>query len=255
MIEPPSRTHNPAYTIYHLVWALLDWIYPPVCGGCQKPGSRWCMPCRSSLERIGPDTCPICGQPQRNREICSTCLKNPPPYKALSSYATYQGPLREAIHSLKYQKDIGIGEALAGHLVEAFNERNWKIDVVTSVPLSRNRILQRGYNQASVLARPLSLFIKKPYCPQALRRIRETPPQVGLTGMERRQNLYGAFQANPRWTLGRTFLVIDDVTTTGATIQACSEALLQSGAAAVYGLTLARAGKHLTNADGQAGAM
>jgi ComF family protein len=113
--------------------------------------------------------------------------------------------------------------------------------MVTPVPLSVARQAERGYNQASLLARPLALAASLPFQPQALRKIRETPSQVGLTVEQRRGNVRDAFQANPGMVSKKIVLVIDDVTTSGATFEACSWALFEAGARKVYGLTLARA--------------
>lgn len=153
----------------------------------------------------------------------------------------YQGALREAIHALKYQKDIAMGEPLAEHLIEVFTETGWHIDLITAVPLGQARLSDRGYNQSALLARPLALHQRKPFVPKALERIRETHAQVGLSARERHVNLSGAFRARNSLVAGKSVLVIDDVTTTGATLHACALALNEAGAASVYGLTLARA--------------
>lgn len=236
-----GRITNPAFAVYHLFWGALDLLFPPTCGGCEKPGVRWCADCQRQVQRI-IELCPICGLPQKSGHVCKDCRQNPPPYRSLRSFGLYQGTLREAIHRLKYQKDIGLGEALAAHLVDLLTEQGWPIDMVTAVPLSLQRRKQRGYNQAGMLARPLALFIDKPMFPGALERTRDTASQVGLTAAERRKNVEGAFRANPKIVTGKTVLVIDDVTTTGSTIRACAQALIDAGALEVYGLTLARAG-------------
>lgn len=136
---------------------------------------------------------------------------------------------------------MGMGEVLAPHLVDLVKAQEWTFDLITSVPLSRQRIRERGYNQAEMLAIPLALALNKPYYAKALARVRNTASQVGLTAAERLVNVQGAFNAKSSLVEGKTILVVDDVTTTGATIQACTTALIDGGAAAVYGLTLARA--------------
>jgi ComF family protein len=146
---------------------------------------------------------------------------------------------------LKYSKDIGLSEMLARHLIQLKNGLPWQIDVVTCVPLSRGRFKNREYNQAAMLARPLALAIHRPFAPLLLRKTREAPTQVGLSAGERWKNVEGAFAAGDKAILSaRVILVVDDVTTTGSTMNACARVLTEAGAAAVYGLTFARAGLH-----------
>lgn len=243
-----GRWGNPAFRWYQFLWQALDWVYPPTCGGCARPGMRWCADCRQQVTVIGANCCPVCGQPGQP-VICQRCQSDPPPYAGLRSWGIFQGTLRNAIHTLKYKKDIGIGEALAAHMIELYSCQGWTIDLVTAVPLSCNRQKQRGYNQSRMLAHPLALALQKPFCPGAVQRIRETRTQVGLNAQERRLNVAGAFRAEREQVEGKTALVIDDVTTTGSTIQACARALLEAGAAAVYGMTLARAAGPHADAD------
>jgi ComF family protein len=115
------------------------------------------------------------------------------------------------------------------------------VELVTPVPLGVARHAQRGYNQSALLAFPLALSSKLAYGSQALIKVREARSQVGLSLAERFENVAGAFQASPKIVAGKTILIVDDVTTSGATMQACATALLQAGAHQVYGLTLARA--------------
>jgi competence protein ComFC len=156
----------------------------------------------------------------------------------------YEGPLRNAVHGLKYKRNIGLAESLSTHLVEIYKTLGWKIDLVVPVPLSNRRRLERGYNQANLLAYPMALTCQLPYSNHAMNRVRETRSQVGLTTGERQLNVKDAFTADPTIVRGKSVLVIDDVATTGATQQACASALMGAGASTVYGLTLARAVFH-----------
>ncbi len=126
-------------------------------------------------------------------------------------------------------------------MIHCLEEASWAVDLVIPVPLSPGRSVERGYNQAALLARPLALFTGLDYRPKGLVRCRETRSQVGLSLSERRLNVAGAFQANPSMVSGRSVLSVDDVTTSGTTLQACAEALLAAGAKNVFALTLARA--------------
>jgi ComF family protein len=153
----------------------------------------------------------------------------------------FAGPLRNALHRLKYQRDVALGDALAGPLISLLEGLNWAVDLVAPVPLSASRQAERGYNQAAFLARPLALAAGLSYKSLALRKIRETPSQVGLSVGQRRDNVRGAFLANPGIVRDKRVLVIDDVITSGATLEACAQALFEGGASRVYGLSLARA--------------
>ncbi len=236
---------RPAYSLYKLTWGVLDWIFPPRCGGCGKFAERWCPQCQAGIERLPIPVCQVCGLPISQAGVCGSCQATPPEYRGLRSVCAYNGPARSAVIRLKYSRDLGLGEALAHHLEELYNHLSWSIDLVTCVPLSRGRLKDRGYNQAAMLARPLALAIQRPFVPVLLRKTRESPTQVGLSASQRRKNVEGAFEAgDQRVFSGRKVLVIDDVTTTGSTMNACARALIQAGAAEVYGLTFARAGLH-----------
>ncbi len=154
--------------------------------------------------------------------------------------AVFKSPVREALHRLKYKQDIGLGEALSRHLIELYDTLQWPINLIVPLPLSQTRLRERGYNQSSLLARPLALARAVPYKPQVVERVRNTRPQVGLSAVDRLENVKDAFLAHAE-VKDKTVLVIDDVTTTSATIQACSLALLTAGAKQVYAMTLARA--------------
>jgi ComF family protein len=159
----------------------------------------------------------------------------------LRSWAIFQGPVREALHRLKYRRDLGLGEILSRSLMRVLQELEWPINVVMPVPLSIARQKQRGYNQAALLARPLALATDLAYRPKAIQRVRDTVTQVGLSLEQRRHNVVDAFQACSEIVAGKTILLVDDVATTGATLDACADALLLHGANEVYCLTVARA--------------
>ena len=230
-----------AYVFYQLMWQSLDWLFPPHCGGCGCLGERWCKACQASTKLIGSEVCAVCGEPNPGGDLCLECIQQPPVYNHLRSWAVFEGPVREAIHKLKYNGDIGLGEILARQLIKLVKELGWYYDMVVPVPLSTERLKERGYNQSALLARPIALAFGSRYMPNSLVRVRNTASQVGLNAGERLVNVAGAFRAAPETVKQKTILVVDDVTTTGATIQACSEALLQAGASKVLGLTLARA--------------
>ncbi len=232
---------NLAYRAYQLIWEALDWLYPPVCGGCERPGKRWCDDCSTNTAEITPPICPICGNPNNHGELCPRCEASRPSFTALRSYSLFSGAIRSAIHRLKYRRDIGLGEVLARPMIKSLQKLNWSLDIITSVPLGLVRFDERGYNQATLLARPIALFMRMPFSTQLLSRTRETRSQVGLTVNERQENMSGAFKAASKSVRGKNILVVDDVATSGATFNACAQALLDGGASKVYGFSLARA--------------
>jgi ComF family protein len=146
------------------------------------------------------------------------------------------------LQRLKYGRDIGLGEALSGHLIDLFENTNWNVDCVLPVPLGKYRLSERGYNQAALLAKPLAIGVSILYNPQALSRIRENKSQVDLNYNQRRMNVAGAFMANSDYVKDKRVLVVDDITTSGSTLDACALALCEGGASKVYCLTVARAG-------------
>jgi competence protein ComFC len=230
-----------AFQLYRLIWEALDWIYPPTCGGCGRPGIRWCSACNQQTSEIAQPFCPICGNSNTDDKPCSRCRDIRPLYTYLRSHTVFAGPIREAIHHLKYDSDMSLGEALATPMIDSLQKLNWSLDLVTPVPLGLVRLKERGYNQADLLARPIALCLCMPFRPRALQRKRETRSQVGLSVDERRSNMVDAFQADNNIVGGKNILVVDDVATSGATLNACARALLDAGAAKVYCFTLARA--------------
>jgi len=229
-----------AYYLYKLVWTSIDWLYPPQCGGCGTDGSRWCLDCQVKIQRIPSTICHRCGRLLESVDLCDQCHRSPPPYVAVRTWAVFGGSLRNAIHRLKYKGDIALGEILARPLLDMLKALEWEIDLVTPVPIGVARQKERGYNQAALLALPVALGLCKKYNPRALMKIRETRSQVNLSNRQRYENVIDAFLAQGDCVSGKSVLVIDDVTTSGATLESCSFALVNAGARQVFCLTLAR---------------
>lgn len=238
LVAQPAR-----YRLYRSLWRGLDWLYPPVCAGCGGPGERWCERCQAAVKRMQGEVCPVCGAMKSGLGACAQCRTTRPHFKGLRAWAIYEGSLRKAIHQLKYKRDLALGEALARPLIELWPRLGWEVDLLLPVPLGVARLAERGYNQSALLARPLALAHSIPYRPQGLKRLRETRSQVELSAQERRLNVRGAFQGEARVVSGKRVLVVDDIATSGATLDACALALLEAGALEVVCLTLARAGK------------
>jgi competence protein ComFC len=237
----PDFMVRPAYRLYRLAWTSLDWVYPPRCGGCGMSGSRFCLNCLQATRIIHPPVCIICGRSQKSPGICRNCQRTPPGFTAMRSWASFSGPLRNAMHRLKYKRDVALADTLAQPLIHLLASTDWKIDLVTAVPASVARQAERGYNQAALLARPIALSHGLPLRLGALSKLRETRSQVGLSAWERMQNVKNAFRADMGSVHGKRVLLVDDVATSGATVSACAQALSQSGAQQVFVLTLAHA--------------
>jgi len=230
------------YAAYHWLWSGLDLLLPPNCSGCGRPGYRWCPECNRQVEHPAVPLCQICGIPLEGRAgLCEDCRNAPPHYGALRSWSLFEGPVRKALHRLKYRRDLGLGEALAPHLCRFIEELCWPLTLVVPVPLGRKRISERGYNQVSLIARPLSMAMRISYAAQALVRSRETRSQVGLTRAERRLNVRDAFQAKTSRVQGQVVLLVDDIATTGSTLSSCAAALYAAGARDVFAFTVSRA--------------
>jgi ComF family protein len=162
----------------------------------------------------------------------------------MRSWAVFDSPVQNALHTLKYRRNIGLGESFALQMATFVHSLRWEADVLIPVPLGRKRLKERGYNQVALVARPLAYEVGLDYRPAALWKARETPSQVGLTISQRRENVHGAYQADSKSVKGKSVILMDDVATTGSTISACTEALLSAEAAQVSIITIARAVSH-----------
>lgn len=182
--------------------------------------------------------------PLSQGDLCASCRTSPPPFKALRSWTAFEGPVRKALLSLKYKRNVTLGDTLARHPAAQVKNLQWPIEAITIVPSSRQRLAERGYNQVELIAGPLASYVRKPFLPKAVSKCRETRTQVGLSHIQRKENVVGAFRGDPRLVEGRSFLLVDDVSTSGATLAACAQALLDAGARDVYGYTLAWALPH-----------
>jgi ComF family protein len=235
---------NLQHQLYKSLWESLDWLFPPNCGGCGVSGTRWCTDCKQKVHTIHEPICISCGLPQEDAGLCTQCGENPPAYKFLRSWTIFADPIQGALHRLKYRRDVGLGEALSSQVARFVAQLNWPIDTLIPIPLGKKRLKERGYNQVAMIAMPLSIQLGLKYLPGALSRARETRSQVGLSAVERQENVQSAFLADDRKVRGQTILLIDDVATTGATLSSAAEALYHAGAQDVHGITIARALPH-----------
>ena len=208
------------------------------------PGEEFCARCAQLVEPVPAAICAHCGCPQlAPTALCRNCRAVNGSLTLSRAAALHTAPLREAIHALKYQDRPRLAQPLGRYLVAVFQSEPWSsisqsIDAVVPAPLHADRLRERGYNQSELLAAVLCEVCGLPLQPGWIARVRATRQQVGLSATERKRNVAGAFVAGPA-VQGRTLLVVDDVYTTGATLEACADASLAAGAQAVYALTLA----------------
>jgi ComF family protein len=174
-------------------------------------------------------------------KLCQKCHTARPAFTALRSCVVFKEPIRPALHKLKYRREVGLGEALAWNAAVFLDKLGWQADAIAPIPLSRQRFAERGYNQVDLIAHPLARLMRWQYLPGALHRSRHTRSQVGLSASERCENVSGAFLAKSQLITGKTILLMDDVATTGATLDSASRSLIEAGAAKVYALTFAKA--------------
>jgi ComF family protein len=159
----------------------------------------------------------------------------------MRSWASYSGPLKEAVHSLKYKRNLAMGSILAKSLVEVVKKSGWQIDLVVPIPLSRSRLRSRGYNQAALISHQLAVELNIQHSSNTVKRIKNTSTQIDNDVNKRFTNLLDAFYVNPATLKKRNILVVDDVITTGATMQNCTKAFLKAGAENIYCVSVARA--------------
>jgi competence protein ComFC len=162
----------------------------------------------------------------------------------MRSWAVFDSPIQNGLHTMKYRGNLGFGEAIAMQMTDFVRSLQWPIDVLIPVPLGKKRLKERGYNQVGLVAHPLAVQLGLNYAPDALRKTRETRSQVGLTVSQRSENVREAYQVDLKDVKDETVLLMDDVATTGSTISACTAALFSAGAQEVYVLTIARALSH-----------
>lgn len=218
----------------------LDLLFPKWCVGCGKEGSFICDSCFQSLLRILPPLCPRCGRPQASGILCANCVSWPAAIDGIRSPFQFQGVMRKAIHQLKYRNLRAIAEPLAGLLSDCLTKYCLPSEVLVPVPLHSKRLRERGYNQSGLLARELAKLTGLPVVDGCLIRDRLAPPQAKTQNVkERRENVADAFTCRDHRLEGSQVLLVDDVTTSGATLDSCAAALKGAGAASVWGLVMA----------------
>lgn len=221
----------------HRTWLRLP-CWPCELCGAPAGAAGLCAPCRADLPWIGP-ACPLCARPQVAVEPCAGCRAATPPWTYAVAPLAWRFPVDALIGRFKYGGALHYGALLGRLLAEHCAAR--RPDAVVPVPLHRARLVERGFNQAQELARPVAAALRVPLLAKACQRIRATPPQAGLVARQRYRNLAGAFSAGPT-VRGLHIAMVDDVFTTGSTVAALGEALLEAGASSVEAWAAARGG-------------
>jgi ComF family protein len=218
----------------------LDLVFPPHCVGCRSFGSVLCSHCLATMPKAQPPRCPVCWMPGTGG-VCRRCGDQPFAFEAARCPFVYDGAAREAVHALKYQGVSAVAEVMAREMAECLEEWDPSVATLVPVPLTGARRRSRGYNQSEMLARELSRLSGLPVVAGVLVRRRGAPPQArAVDEVARRANVADAYAVRQRIPLAGPPLLVDDVMTSGATLDACARALRGAGHDPVYALTFAR---------------
>ncbi|HUN58512.1 MAG TPA: ComF family protein [Candidatus Binataceae bacterium] len=237
---------------------LINFLYPPRCAACDRrlttdARQRVCAECIGRIERLPEPVCAVCGVPIASaigsKAWCGSCTEAPPHFGRARAIARYRAGVDEDVQVLpslirrhKYGLDQSLAHALAECLGSPLPVESSDYDLIMPVPLHRARLRWRGFNQAALLGDAIARRLERPLDAASLVRVRETDPQTGKSMRERRQNIRDAFAIRrPAGIANRRVLLVDDVMTTGATVDECARTLLAAGARRVDVLTLARA--------------
>jgi len=227
----------------NLLGAIIDTcpIFNQPCVLCASRRARhgWCQPCRDSLTRLPSPHCPRCATPLLQPGLCGRCQHHPPAFDALHAPLVFCYPLDALIHAFKYGKRLELAGALSTLLLQFAPPLPLDTDLVIPVPLSKERLADRGFNQSDELARALAGTMAQRFVPDLCGRKRNTPSQTHLNLRERRRNLQNAFCVKSRLD-GLSVAIVDDVATTGTTLDTLAVMLKKQGAKRVEAWALAR---------------
>jgi len=189
--------------------------------------------------------CPICAIPTPNGQVCGACLQHPPAHGHTVAAFSYAFPVDQLIQALKYQQRLSIAPLLGAGLAEVVSTRS-RPDILIPMPLHAARLRQRGFNHATEIAREIARRLNLPLSLTSCERVRDTPPQVALAYDQRRRNVRDAFTCMNN-VAGKRVALIDDVMTTGTSLDELAKTLIKAGAREVEAWVVART---LPPADG-----
>lgn len=215
----------------------LNLLFPIRCVHCGAIGEQICARCNPLIQWIMMPFCQYCGIPG-STSTHHTCIDRTV-LEQIRTATIFSGPIRKALHALKYRNNRSLANLLVTLSSPYWPIASWGIDCIVPIPMGLDRLKERGYNQAELIARSISELANIPMENHIIMRTRETRSQVGLALDERKRNLEGAFSS--RDIQGRRILLVDDVCTTGATMQECAKALRKAGAVSVHAVAIARA--------------
>jgi len=226
------------------LWKIcLGILYPQTCCFCGKVSRNpICDSCAEKVEYISEPICKKCGKPiwKEEQEYCKDCTEHQFEYEQGRSLWLHQGLVKKSIYQFKYHNRRIHGEWYAKELFRLYGHKlkEWGIDCIIPVPLHKRKKRMRGYNQAEIVAKHLGQISGIPVDTKSVVRVRNTKAQKRLNNQERKQNLVNAFQVQKTWKMAKNVLVIDDIYTTGATINAVASVLKEKGARKVCFLTI-----------------
>lgn len=224
-----------------LAESVLDAILPPVCANCGKVGVLLCASCLGAMPRLEEPVCQRCGRaiPKYGR-WCYRCEKLPRSFLQVRAAVLFAETTPRIVHQMKYNGVYALAEPLGNLMAECWPRWEARVDLILAIPLHPKRQRSRGYNQSDLLTEQLCARVDIPSGSRALKRTRDTRPQVDLNPTERLENVADAFWADAHDVAGKRVVMIDDVCTTGSTLMEAGKALLAAGAKSVAGYCLAR---------------
>ena len=238
---------KPSSMLYEGLKSIQEWLLPGTCMLCSArvaAPQAFCADCESALPRL-TDACPQCAVPMAHSDAsgqhCGACQKRPPAFFRTHALYRYARPIDGFVQALKYRRRLELARVFGERLAEALAPRvTGSVDLIVPVPLHPARLRERGYNQSLELARPIAARLSLPLDYRCLWRSRPTAPQASLALSQRRRNVRGAFAAAPTVAKLRV-AVVDDVMTTGHTVNEAARCLRAAGAKSVQVWVLARA--------------
>lgn len=220
---------------------VLDLLYPPRCPVCDKvvlPGSGICDGCKKKVQPVGAVVCLKCGKKisDSTKEFCWDCSRKSHSFAQGKAVWVYERGIKASLYRFKYQNRREYAAVYAGEIAKEYGTwiRQQRIQGILPVPLHRKRKSKRGYNQAEILAKELGRLLELPVYTDILIRTKDTKPQKLLNDAERKNNLKKAFKTAKNVVKLEYILVVDDICTTGSTLDAVAEVLLGAGALKVY---------------------